>query len=594
MERSTIDESLKWDTSKIFKEDEDFYKAIDEIKELIEVNKAYKDKITENADTFYKFLKDNEKLERLASKTYVYGSLKSDEDTRVTKYQEMRQTITNLYAKLQSELSFITPEIVKTDYEKIKSFIDEKEELKIYDHFFENFFRAKDHTLTESEEKIIASYSKLSQVPQMTFMILNNADMTFPSVEKDGEEVKITNANFTQLQEDPDRDFRREVYEKYYQTYKQFSNTAASLLDGELTANNTESKLRNYSSAREMSLFKNNLPEEVYDNLIEVIHENMDIHQDYTKLRKEVLGVDDLSFHDIYMPLVEDYNKKYTFEEAKALIMEAIKPLGEDYVKQAARGFEERWFDVCANTGKRSGGYSSGSYDTEPYILLNYNDSLDSMFTTVHELGHSMHSYYTRSNQPYIYGSYSIFLAEIASTTNELLLLNYMLERTEDKKEKAYLLDHYVNSFKSTVFRQTLFAEFEHKVNKLVEEGKPVTAESLDKIYHDLNVEYFGDAINVDEYISTEWARIPHFYMFYYVFQYATGFSSAVTLSEKILHGTDEEREKYLNFLKAGESKYPLEVLKEAGVDMTNKDAMQKAMDVAREKMKELREVLGK
>lgn len=594
MDRSTVDESLKWDTSKIFETDEDFYKAIDEIKELILVNKSYKGKITQDADTFYNFLKDNEKLERLASKTFVYGSLKSDEDTRVTKYQEMRQTITNVYAEAQKELSFVTPEILKTDYDKIKSFLEEKDELKMYDHYLEDFFRAKDHILSEDEEKIVASFSKLSQVPQMTYMILNNADMTFPSVEKDGEEIAITNANFTQLQEDPDRDFRREVYEKFYQTYKQFSNTAASLLDGELTANNTEAKLRDYSSAREMSLFKNNLDEKVYDNLIEVIHDNMDIHRDYTKLRKEVLGVDDMSFHDIYMPLVEDYNKKYSFEEAKELIMEAIKPLGEDYVKQAARGFEQRWFDVLPNTGKRSGGYSSGSYDTEPYILLNYNDSLDSMFTTVHELGHSMHSYYTRSNQPYIYGSYSIFLAEIASTTNELLLLNYMLEKTEDKKEKAYLLDHYVNSFKSTVFRQTMFAEFEHIVNKLVEKGSPVTAEALNKIYHDLNVDYFGDSIDVDEYISTEWARIPHFYMFYYVFQYATGFSSAVTLSEKILHGTDEDREKYLNFLKAGESKYPIEVLKDAGVDMTNKDAMQKAMDLAREKLKELRETLGK
>jgi oligoendopeptidase F len=594
MERSEVKESLKWDLTKIFEKDEDFYKDIDQIKELIEVNKSYKGKITKDADTLYNFLKDSEKLERLASKTYVYGSLKSDEDTRVTKYQEMRQTITNLFAQMQGELSFVGPEILKTDYEKIKSFIEEKEELKIYSHYFENIFRSKDHTLTEAEEKIIASYSKLSQIPQMTFMVLENADMTFPSVEKDGKEIQITNANFTQLQEDPDRDFRREVYEKYYGVFKQFSNTTASLLDGELTATNTEAKLRNYSSAREMSLYRNNLSEEIYDNLIEVIHENMDIHQDYTKLRKEVLGVEDMSYHDIYMPLVEEYNKKYTFQEAKEIIMEAIKPLGEDYVKQAQRGFEERWFDVCANTGKRSGGYSSGAYDTEPYILLNYNDSLDSMFTTAHELGHSMHSYYTRKNQPYIYGSYSIFLAEIASTTNELLLLNYMLERTKDEKEKAYLLDHYVNSFKSTVFRQTMFAEFEHKVNKLAEKGSPITAENLNKIYHDLNVEYFGDSIDVDEFISTEWARIPHFYMFYYVFQYATGFSSAVTLSEKILHGTEEDRQKYLNFLKAGESKYPLEVLKEAGVDMTKKDALQKSMDVAREKMKELRKALGK
>lgn len=594
MERNTIDESLKWDTSKIFKEDEDFYKAIEEIKGLIEKNKEYQGKITENSNTFYNYLKDDEKLLRLIEKTFVYASLKSDEDTRVTKYQEMRQIITNVYSKAQEELSFVTPEILETDYEKIKSFIEEKEELKIYEHYLEDFFRSQEHTLSENEEKIIASYSKLSQIPQTTFMIFENADLSFPSVKKDGEEIKITNANFTQLQEDPDREFRREVYEKFYKTYKQFGNTIASLLDGELTANNTQAKLRKYKSAREMSLFKNNLSEEVYDNLIEVIHENMDIHQDYTKLRKEVLGVEDMSFHDIYMPLVEDYNKKYSFEEAKNLIMEAIKPLGEDYVKQAERGFRERWFDVCANTGKRSGGYSSGSYDTEPYILLNYNDSLDSMFTTVHELGHSMHSYYTRSSQPYIYGSYSIFLAEIASTTNELLLLNYLIEQTEDKKEKAYLLDHYVNSFKSTVFRQTMFAEFEHKINKLVEKGQPITAESLNTIYHDLNKEYFGDSINVDEYISAEWSRIPHFYMFYYVFQYATGFSSAVTLSEKILHGNDEDRQKYLDFLKAGRSKYPIDVLKDAGVDMTNKEALQKAMNVAREKMKELREVLGK
>lgn len=594
MDRNNIDEKLKWDTTKIFATDEDFYKAIDEIKELIKVNESYKGKITKNADNLLNFLKDNEKLERLMSKAAVYASLKSDEDTRVSKYQEMDQIANNTYAEMVGTLSFVAAEIMGEDLEKIKGFIDEKKELKIYDHFFDDLFRNKDHTLSKEEEKIIASFAKLRTIPQNTYMILENADLDFPTVKKGDEEYKLTNSSFVHYEEDEDREFRKNVYEQYYKRYKQYSHTIASLLDGEITANNTVAKLKKFDSARQMALYSNNISESVYDNLLEVVHDNIDIHQDYTKLRKEVLGLDDLSFYDIYMPLVEDYKKTYTFEQAKKIIMEAIKPLGKDYVEKAKEGFEKRWFDVLENDGKRSGGYSSGAYDTEPYILLNYNDSLDSMFTTVHELGHSMHSYYTRSSQPYIYGSYSIFLAEIASTTNELLLLNYMIDHAEDDKEKAYLLDHYVNSFKSTVFRQTMFAEFEHKVNKLVEKSEAIPAQKLSEIYHDLNVEYFGDAINVDEYIDVEWARIPHFYMYYYVFQYATGFSSAVSLSDKILNGTKEDVENYLNFLKAGESEYPLEVLKKAGVDMTTKDPLQKAMNVAREKMKELRKALNK
>ncbi|WP_270596343.1 oligoendopeptidase F [Anaerococcus vaginalis] len=594
MDRKDIDKSLKWDTEKIYKTDEDFYKEVEEVKNLIEKTKAYKGKILQSADSLYDFLKTDEKLERKFSKLGVYASLKSDEDTRVAKYQEMSKIADNLFANLAQELSFITPEILSEDYKKVQTYIEEKEELKIYAHYFEDLFRNKDHTLGENEEKIIASFAKLSQNPQNTYMIFSNADLKFPKVKKGDEEIQITDANFTNLELDSNRDFRKEVYEKYYSVYKQFENTAASLLDGEITANNTIAKLKKFDSARAMSLFANNLDEKVYDNLIEVIHDNIEIHRDYTSLRKKVLGLDDLGFYDIYLPLVEDYNKTYTFDEAKELILKALAPLGEDYIKKAREGFEDRWFDVMENEGKRSGGYSSGSYDTEPYILLNYNDSLDSLFTTAHELGHSMHSYYTRKTQPYIYGNYSIFLAEIASTTNELLLLNYMIDHAKDKKEKAYLLNHYVNSFKSTVFRQTMFAEFELEANKLVENSMPVTAEKLNQIYHDLNVDYFGGDIEVDKYISTEWARIPHFYMFYYVFQYATGFSSAVSLSEKILHGDEKDLEKYLNFLKAGKSKYPIEVLKDAGVDMTKKDSLQKAMDACKEKLEELKKSLEK
>lgn len=594
MDRKDIDKSLKWDTEKIYKTDEDFYKEVEEVKNLIEKTKAYKGKILESADSLYDFLKTDEKLERKFSKLGVYASLKSDEDTRVAKYQEMSKIADNLFANLAQELSFITPEILSEDYKKVQTYIEEKEELKIYDHYFEDLFRNKDHTLGENEEKIIASFAKLSQNPQNTYMIFSNADLKFPKVKKGDEEIQITDANFTNLELDSNREFRKEVYEKYYTVYKQFENTAASLLDGEMTANNTVAKLKKFDSARAMSLFANNIDEKVYDNLVEVIHDNIEIHRDYTSLRKKVLGLDDLGFHDIYLPLVEDYNKTYTFDEAKELILKALEPLGEDYIKKAREGFDDRWFDVMENEGKRSGGYSSGSYDTEPYILLNYNDSLDSLFTTAHELGHSMHSYYTRKTQPYIYGDYSIFLAEIASTTNELLLLNYMIDHAKDEKEKAYLLNHYVNSFKSTVFRQTMFAEFELEANKLVENSMPVTAEKLNQIYHDLNVDYFGEDIEVDKYISTEWARIPHFYMFYYVFQYATGFSSAVSLSEKILHGDEKDLEKYLNFLKAGKSKYPIEVLKDAGVDMTKKDSLQKAMDACKEKLEELKKSLEK
>lgn len=591
MKRSEVEERLKWDTSSIYTDDEGFYKDIEEVKNLVARLKEFKGKLTSDLETFKEYLKLNEEFERKMEKAYVYSSLRNDEDTTVSKYQEMSQVAENTYVYAASELSFISPEILSTDEKVINSYLED-EEISYLKHYFEDMFRAKDHVLDEKSEAILAAFGKLKNNPQNTYMIFNNADLSFPSVQKDGEEIKITNANFVTLQEDPNRDFRREVYEKYYETYRQYSNTLASTIDGEFTAHNVEAKLRGYKSAREMSLSANNIPEEIYDNLLEVIHDNADIHRDYTTLRKEYLGVDDLGFHDIYVPLVEDYDRQIEFDEAKEIVLEAIKPLGEEYVKVAREGFEKRWFDVMPNEGKRSGAYSSGSYDTQPFILLNHTNSINDLFTIVHELGHSMHSYYTRREQPYYYGSYSIFLAEIASTTNELLLLDYMLEHSKSEAETKYLLNYFVNQFKSTVFRQTMFAEFEHKVNKLVENAEPIPAERLHAIYKELNEDLFGKDIEVDDYIAAEWARIPHFYMFYYVFQYATGFMSAVALSQKILHGTDADREAYLGFLKAGESEYPIEVLKKAGVDMTNKTAMESAMDVARKAMKDLREAI--
>ena len=591
MKRSEVEERLKWDTSSIYTDDEGFYKDIEEVKNLVARLKEFKGKLTSDLETFKEYLKLNEEFERKMEKAYVYSSLRNDEDTTVSKYQEMSQVAENTYVYAASELSFISPEILSTDEKVINSYLED-EEISYLKHYFEDMFRAKDHVLDEKSEAILAAFGKLKNNPQNTYMIFNNADLSFPSVQKDGEEIKITNANFVTLQEDPNRDFRREVYEKYYETYRQYSNTLASTIDGEFTAHNVEAKLRGYKSARQMSLSANNIPEEIYDNLLEVIHDNADIHRDYTTLRKEYLGVDDLGFYDIYVPLVEDYDRQIEFDEAKEIVLEAIKPLGEEYVKVAREGFEKRWFDVMPNEGKRSGAYSSGSYDTQPFILLNHTNSINDLFTIVHELGHSMHSYYTRREQPYYYGSYSIFLAEIASTTNELLLLDYMLKNSQSEAETKYLLNYFVNQFKSTVFRQTMFAEFEHKVNKLVENAEPIPAERLHAIYKELNEDLFGKDIEVDDYIAAEWAIIPHFYMFYYVFQYATGFMSAVALSQKILHGTDADRKAYLGFLKAGESEYPIEVLKKAGVDMTNKDAMESAMEVARKAMKDLREAI--
>ena len=591
MERKDIEERLKWDTTSIYKNDEDFYKDIEEVKKLAKLLTGFKGRLTKDLETFKEFIKLDEKFSRKMEKAYVYASLRSDEDTRVTKYQEMNQIATNTYVLTGEALSFVRPELLATDYELIKQYLEDSE-ISYLKHYFDDIYRFKDHTLDEKSEKIIASFAKTGQNPRSTYMIFSNADMSFPHVNKDGEDIEITDANFVNLQQDKDRNFRREVYEKYYKTYRQFSNTLASTLDGDFSAHNTEAKLRNFDSARQMSLFANNLSEDIYDNLLEVVHDNADIHRDYTSLRKEFLGVDDLGFHDIYMPLVKDYERKIDFDEAKEIVLEAIKPLGEEYVKVAREGFDTGWFDVCPNKGKRGGAYSSGAYDTQPFILLNYTNTIDDVFTVIHELGHSMHSYYTRSTQKYQYGSYSIFLAEIASTTNELLLLDYLLKNSKSEEETSYLLNYFVNQFKSTVFRQTMFAEFEHKVNKLVEAGEAIPAERLHGIYKELNEELFGKDIQVDEYISAEWARIPHFYMFYYVFQYATGFMSAVALSQNILHGTDDQRQAYLNFLKAGESEYPIEVLKKAGVDMTNKVSMQKAMDVARKALKDLREAI--
>lgn len=591
MKREQIDDKYKWNLKDFFESDEVFYELAKEACEKIESLKQYENTLGQSKEAFKNAIEEIFATRRLIGNLYTYSHLKNDEDTTDPVYQKMHKEAQNLYVKYSEAVSFFMPEILKIDREKLDEFLTD-ESLKKYKQYFDNLFRYKEHTLSESEEKMLASYEALSNNPVNTYALLTNADIKFEPVEKNGEKIELNNANFTLLEEDEDRDFRKEVYEHYYQSYKDIANTAASLLEGEINSHVIKARLKKFDSARQMSLFANNIDEAIYDKLVDTVNQNMDLMNEYTDLRKKKLGVDSLHFYDNYMPLVKGYDRKFTFEEAKDIVLKAVSVLGDDYRKIAEKGFDEGWVDVLTSDGKRSGAYSSGSYDSHPYILMNFNGNVDSVFTLAHELGHSMHSYYTRHNQDYIYGSYSIFLAEIASTTNELLLLDYLLKMSKDENEKLYLLNYYVDSFKQTVFRQTMFAEFEHQTNTLIEKSIPLTKDKLNDIYSELLKKYFGKSMEVDDYIAVEWARIPHFYMFYYVYQYATGFSSAVTFSKAILSGDQEKIEKYKDFLKAGESDYPVNVLKKAGIDIANDDTLDIAMQELKTKLHELKERL--
>ncbi|MDO5725789.1 MAG: oligoendopeptidase F [Tissierellia bacterium] len=593
MERKDIKLEYKWDLEKIFKDKLELQNSLALSENYLKELEQKKENLTNSAKDFYEFLKLVEKSSREISKIYAYAHMRSDEDTTDNENLETYQIARQLIARYDEKMSFFKPAILDMGEEKLQKFIEELDELKIYKHYFEDMLRETKHVLSKEEEAVIASLSPVLQGATNTYMTLENSDLQFPKVEIDGEKVQLSNANFVLHEQNPNREIRKNVYENYYKVFSDYANTIASIMDQEFKGHTALSKLRKYSSSREMFLSANNIPEKVHENLIEVINKNAPVLHGYMELRRKVLAFDKQYFYDIYMPIIPGFEKKYTYEEAKELVLEAIKPLGEEYVKIATEGLNSRWCDVYPNKGKRSGAYSSGVYDTQPYILLNFNGTIDDVFTLAHELGHSMHSYYTRNNQPFIYGRYSIFLAEIASTTNELLLLDHMMKNAKDENEKVFLLNHYVDSFRQTVFRQTMFAEFEHNAHKIIESGEPLTAKRLSEEYKRLNEAYYGDAIEVDQYISVEWARIPHFFMEYYVYQYATGFSSAVALSEKILNGDEKDRDNYLEFLKAGASDYPIEVLKKAGIDMTTKEPLDRAMEKFREVLSELEEKLA-
>lgn len=593
--RSEIPTEDTWRLEDIFPTDDDWEKEFKAIKEMIPSIGEYQGKLAESADTLYKALDIQYEISKRIEKLYTYAHMRYDQDTTNSCYQGLHDRAENLYTQAASSFSFMDPEILAMDEAKIKGFIKEHKELKLYEHILDELNRSRPHVLTASEEAILAQASEVMGSAGTTFGMLNNADLKFPIIkDENGEEVEVTHGRFTRFLESSDRRVREEAFKAVYDTYGKFKNTFASTLSGNVKKDNFYARVRQYKSAREAALDGNNIPESVYDTLVETINNHLPLLHRYVALRKKVLGVDELHMYDLYTPLVKDVKMEIPYQEAKEMVKEGLAPMGEEYQNILQEAFDNRWIDVHENQGKRSGAYSSGAFGTNPYILLNWQDNVNNVFTLAHELGHSVHSYYTRNNQPYPYANYSIFVAEVASTCNEALLNDYMLKNEEDKQKKLYILNHYLEGFRGTVFRQTMFAEFEHLIHEKAREGEALTSDLLTSLYYDLNKKYYGNEIVVDEEIGLEWARIPHFYYNYYVYQYATGFSAAAALSKQILEEGEPAVNRYVKeFLKAGSSDYPIEVLKHAGVDMTSSEPITEALKVFEQKLTEMEQLLN-
>lgn len=579
-----------WDLTPMFENDETWEKEFESVKEEMSKITSYQGTLGKDAISLLEGLKFRDDLYYRLGILYVYAHLAFDVDTTNGTYQAMFARVQSLYSEIVAAFSFYSTELLSYDKDLIMGYLDEVEALGLYKHEFDELYKSKPHILSEKEERLLAKASESLNAASNIFGMLNNADIEFPSINVDGDEVPLSHGRYALFMEDANRDVRRQAFLAMNNTYGKFKNTLAASLGGNVKKHNFNADIRGFESARQSALFANSIDESVHDALINGIHNNIDLLHDYVALRKKALKLDKIEMFDIYVPMVEDVDLKFTYEQAQELILDALSVLGEEYCSILKKAFSERWIDVVENKGKRSGAYSSGTYGTNPYILLNWQENLDNVFTLAHELGHSVHSYLTRKYQPFIYGDYSIFLAEIASTTNENLLLNYLLDKYEDNpKVTAYLLNHYLDTVKGTVYRQTQFAEFEHLIHKAEQEGTALTADYLTQSYLDLNKFYYGEEITNPE-IGFEWARIPHFYYNYYVYQYATGFSAATLFSERIYNG--ENPQQYLDFLKSGSSEYPLEVLKKAGVDMKDSKAVDVTLNKFKESIKKLEELL--
>lgn len=593
--REEIDEQYRWDLSSIFGSDEAFLAALEEAKKLPPQFASFQGKISASAANLLAYLKLDDEAGLILTKLANYAERKSDEDTRESRYQDYSSQVMTLWVSLSSASSWFTSELLSLSEQEMEGFYSQEPELELYRRCLDVIFSRREHVLSPAEEKLLAAAGDMANQPDNIFSLLNDADLTFPDAhDAKGAAHPVTHGSYIPLMMSADRTLRESAYESLYSSYRQFRNTFAATLGAQNKQLKFFAEARRYESALEAALSANEVPTQVYTNLIETVHNNMDAMYKYVALRKELLDVDELRFSDLYVPIVDDVELTFTYEEACDIILEALRPMGENYLALVRRGLSERWIDVYETPGKRSGAYSAGGYGMHPVILLNFQGKLDDVFTLIHEMGHSIHTYLSCANQPVCYSDYVIFVAEVASTCNEALLTRYLLDHAKNERERAYFLNHFLEQFRATLYRQTMFAEFELKVAELTAQGAGITADALCGIYKELNAQYFGDGIALDENIALEWARIPHFYYRFYVYQYATGFAAAIALSQRILDLGEQGREDYLGFLKGGSSKPPIDLLRGAGVDMLSPEPVEDALKLFDEMVDEMAEACRK
>lgn len=585
LKRDEISDEYKWNLEDMFASDELWEEEYEQTKELCNKIASYQGKLTESAATLLAYFQDTDEANYHLERIYVYANERYHQDTAVSQYQGYASRADSLMVMAESSSAFAEPEILEVSKETIDAFYKEQPELLKYQRAIDEILRKKAHTLSKEEEKILADAGEIAVGPENIFSMFNNADIRFPAIkDTEGNELPVSHGTFIQLMENKDRNIRKQAFESMYHTYQQFGNTVASIFTSHLKQEHFFAKTKKYDSVRAMHLDQGNIPEGVYDNLIETVHKHLPAMHRYMAERKKLLGVEELHMYDLYTPLIDDYDKKYTYEEAKETVLKGLAPMGEEYLSILKEGLSGGWIDVYENENKRSGAYSWGAYGTHPYVLLNHKDNLNSVFTLAHEMGHAIHTYYSNKTQPITYSGYLIFVAEVASTCNEALLMQYLMKNAADEKERRYLINHQLEEFRTTLFRQTMFAEFEQIVHKKTADGEALTQEALNKIYHDLNVLYYGPDVVVDEEIDYEWMRIPHFYTSFYVYQYATGYSAATAFSKLILEGGQPAVDRYVtNFLCGGCSKDPIELLKNAGVDMSTPEPVDAALQVFEE-----------
>lgn len=587
--RSDVRVEDTWAIEDIYADVQAWEEELEHIKELAKELASYQGKIKDGASNLLSALKIMESYDYKLSLAFNYAYRMSDVDTKNTENQSLVQKIRSLCVNLSSELAFLEPEVLALNPEDVARYYEEEPELRYFENWITEVQRLKAHCLSTEMEMLLASAGEITGTPSQIFSMFNNADVQFPEIkDENGELVRITHGRFVPLEESSDRRVRKDAFEALYHTYENYKNTLAAAYDGQVKQLMFYAKARKYNSTLEAAVDSNNVSPIVYHNLIDAINDNIDKMHRYVRLRKKLLGLDEIHMYDIYTPMIADAAVDIPFEQAKETILTALHPLGERYINLLKEGFSNRWIDIYENEGKRSGAYSAGVYGVHPFVLMNYNNTLDNQFTLAHEMGHALHSYFSNEKQTYLNSHYKIFVAEVASTCNEVLLMEYLLAHTEDKKERAYLINHYLDSFKGTVYRQAMFAEYEMITNAMAERGESLNADTLKKVYYELNQKYYGPDMVSDPEIAMEWARIPHFYYNFYVYQYATGFSAAVAIARRILKEGEPAVQDYMNFLASGCTDAPVELLKIAGVDMTTKAPIQAALDVFGELLDEM------